>query len=175
MSRHIVAVMGSDLSTTEDQHSAQALGEALATEGWVVLTGGRIGMRSTSVMHLVLAGAKRVRNSVTIGVLPSERENEQTSPHADIRIFTGMNNARNVINVLSGDVVIGFGGVTPGTASEIALALKSEKPVLLYRADPKAVTLFTSMGTSPARAVTSLEELMAEVKRHIAPGPPWTS
>src|SRR5262249_50477124 len=122
MSRRVVAVMGSDLSASDDQRAAEALGEALANEGWVVLTGGRIGAHRTSVMHLVLGGAKRVANSVTVGVLPYERDNEQTSPHADIRIFTGMNNARNAINVLTGDVVIGFGRITPGTASEIALA-----------------------------------------------------
>jgi hypothetical protein len=175
MSRRIVAVMGSDLSTADDQRAAEMLGEALANEGWVVLTGGRIGARSTSVMHLVLAGAKRVKNSVTVGVLPSERENEQTSEHADVRIFTGMNNARNAINVLSGDVVVALGRITPGTASEVALALKSEKPVLLYRADDKAVALFTSIGASPARVVASLAELLVEIKRHIAPGLPWTS
>jgi len=174
MSRRIVAVMGSDLSSAEDQRAAELLGEALANEGWVVLTGGRIGARRTTVMHLVLAGAKRVKNSVTVGVLPYERENEQVSERADVRIFTGMNEARNVINVLSGDVVIAFGQITPGTASEIALALKAEKPVLLYRADDKAAALFTSIGTSPARVVASLEELMAEVKRHIEPGPAWT-
>jgi hypothetical protein len=77
--------------------------------------------------------------------------------------------------VLSGDVIIAFGRITPGTASEVALALKSEKPVLLYRADDKAVDLFTSIGASPARVVASLAELLVEVKRHIAPGPAWTS
>jgi uncharacterized protein (TIGR00725 family) len=175
MSRRIVAVMGSDLSAADDQRAAEALGEALASHGWVVLTGGRLGARGTSVMHLVLGGAKRVANSVTVGVLPYEQDNEQTSPHADVRIFTGMNNARNAINVLSGDVVIAFGRITPGTASEIALALKSEKPVLLYRADEKAAALFTSIGVSPARLASSIDEIVAEVQRHIPAGPPWES
>lgn len=175
MSRRIVAVVGSDSSTSDDQREAEMLGEALAKEGWIVLTGGRIGTRGTSVMHLVLAGAKRVKNGVTVGVLPYEHDNEQVSGHADVRIFTGMNQGRNVINVLSGDVVIAFGQITPGTASEVALALRAEKPVLLYRSNDTAAALFTSIGASPARVVASLEDLMAEIKRHIEPGPPWVS
>ena len=41
-----------------------------------------------------------------------------------------MGNGRNVINVLSSDVVIACAGGA-GTISEVALALKSSKPVIL--------------------------------------------
>jgi hypothetical protein len=119
---------------------AEALGEAVARRGWVLLTGGR----EAGVMHAASRGAKRIDGSLTVGVLPDETG--CASPFVDLAIFTGMGNARNAINVLSSDVVIAVGAGGPGTASEVALALKSGKPVVLLAPTPEAEAFFRSLG-----------------------------
>ena len=63
----------------------------------------------------------------------------------DIAVFTGMGEARNAINVLSSDVIIACGTEGPGTVSEIALALKAGKPVILLGALPAARELFSAI------------------------------
>jgi uncharacterized protein (TIGR00725 family) len=76
------------------------------------------------------AGAKD-HGGITVGILPDE-QGEHVCPRIDIPIITGMGNARNCINVLSSDVIVACHGGT-GTLSEIALALKSGKPVILLK------------------------------------------
>ena len=56
------------------------------------------------------------------------------SEYIDIPILTGMGNARNCINVLSSDIVVACPGGA-GTLSEIALALKTNKTVILLNFD----------------------------------------
>jgi uncharacterized protein (TIGR00725 family) len=51
------------------------------------------------------------------------------NPYLDVVIRTGLSHARNVLVVQSGDAVIAIGG-SHGTLSEIAFALKLNRPVL---------------------------------------------
>jgi len=51
------------------------------------------------------------------------------NPYLDVVIRTGLGHARNVLVVQSGDAVIAVGG-SHGTLSEIAIALKLNRPVL---------------------------------------------
>src|SRR6185295_18993766 len=126
-----VGVMGAgDGASDADVRLAEALGERIAAEGWVLLTGGR----DAGVMAAASRGAKRVAGSLTIRILPSE--SGPVAPSVDVAVFTGMGNARNAINVLSSDVVVACGRGGPGTASEITHALKSGKPVVLLHAPP---------------------------------------
>jgi uncharacterized protein (TIGR00725 family) len=70
---------------------------------------------------------------LTVGILPGGSERESPpNPYIQIAIFTGLSEARNVINVRSADAVIAIAGGY-GTLSEIALALKVGKPVILLR------------------------------------------
>jgi uncharacterized protein (TIGR00725 family) len=70
---------------------------------------------------------------MVIGVLPDMTTSE-ASPDLDVAIVTGLRDARNLINVLSSDVVIACPGAL-GTMSEIALALKHDKPVILLNVE----------------------------------------
>lgn len=120
----IIGVMGGGESPKEISLLARALGHALATEGWVVLNGGR----NAGVMAAVSEGAATA-GGLVVGVLP-DRDLDRASPHLTIPIRTGLGDGRNIINVLSSDVVVALPG-GPGTLSEMALALKNRKPLLL--------------------------------------------
>ena len=57
-----------------------------------------------------------------------------------------MGKARNVINVLSADVVVVCGGGGPGTASEAAHALHAGKPLILLSVPGLLRDFFCSLG-----------------------------
>jgi uncharacterized protein (TIGR00725 family) len=139
MRRFVVGVMGpGDDATLEAEQSAELLGELIAREGWVLLTGGR----DAGVMRAAGRGAKKVAGSFVVGILPNETA--PADPLLDLAIVTNMNEARNAINVLSSDVVVACGGGS-GTASEIALALKSGKSVILLKSSDAASTFFREL------------------------------
>jgi hypothetical protein len=109
---------------------ARELGARIAERGWILLNGGR----NTGVMAASAEGAKQSGGTV-IGILP-DRSTKRASPHVDVAIVTGLGDARNLINVLSSDVVIACPGGL-GTLTEIALALKNRKPVVLLRGEAR--------------------------------------
>lgn len=126
MLQPIVGVMGgADITPTEFQ-LAYDLGWQIAQAGWIVLTGGR----AVGVMNAASRGAKAA-GGLTIGILPGT-DYGGMSEAVDIAIVTGMGDARNAINVLSSQVIIACGGGA-GTLSEIALAVKAGKPVILLQ------------------------------------------
>ena len=73
---------------------------------------------------------------------------------------TDMGNARNNINILSSDVIIACGMGT-GTASEIALALKANKQVILLNNDAESKLFFKKIATSNIFVVNSVVETIA--------------
>ncbi len=122
----MVGVMGGGTVPDEVEAQAEALGEAIAEAGWVLLNGGR----AMGVMDASARGARKA-GGLTIGVLPDRGHGRgQTSEHIQVPIYTGMGDGRNAINVLSSDVVVALPG-GPGTLSEVALALKARKHVVL--------------------------------------------
>ncbi len=129
MKKVIIGVMGPARATNQEMKWAFELGRLIAEEGWVLLTGGR----NMGVMDAASQGAKSA-DGLTIGILRTG-EPEKISKHVDLPIVTGMGNARNAINVLSSDIVITCGTTSSGTLSEIALALKEGKPVVVLNRD----------------------------------------
>ncbi|MGG6294423.1 cytochrome [Leptolyngbya sp. AN02str] len=87
-------------------------------------------------------GAK-VAGGLTVGILPSAYL-VGLSEYVDIPIVTGLGNARNNVNVLSSRVVIAC-GMGAGTASEVALAIKSNIPVVLLRCSQVGQAFFQSL------------------------------
>jgi uncharacterized protein (TIGR00725 family) len=134
--KNIIGIMGpGEGATNRDLTVAYELGRAIALAGWVVLTGGR----NIGVMDAACRGAKSA-HGLTIGILPTHHSNA-ISTAVDIPIFTDMGNARNNINVLSSDVVVAC-GLGAGTVSEIALALKAQKPIILLNQDQISQVFF---------------------------------
>ena len=140
MRRIIVGVVGPGKeATAESMRDAFELGVLIAGEGWVLLTGGR----NCGVMNSVNKGAKQ-GNGLTVGILPND-DHSLTSASVDIRILSGMGQARNNINALSSDLLFAC-GIGPGTASEIALAVKANKSVILINFDETSAAFFRKLG-----------------------------
>ncbi|MGB4593516.1 MAG: TIGR00725 family protein [Coriobacteriia bacterium] len=157
--RTIVGVMGSGrMLDAAAEANAYVLGRLVAEEGWVLLTGGR----ATGVMDACSRGASEA-GGLVVGVLPDETV-MSASPAVDIAIRTGMGDARNVINILSSDVVIALPG-GPGTLSEVAHALKASKPVIVLGWDPGAAFRTTGRvldAMTPEGAVALARTLLEE-------------
>ncbi len=128
-SKPIVGIMGGGSVSAEAIRRAEKLGELIADQGWILLNGGRC----SGVMEAAAKGA-RSRGGLTIGILPDDNAS-RASEFIVVPILTGMGNARNVINVLSSRVVVACPGGA-GTVSEVALAVKCGRPVVLFGFDP---------------------------------------
>jgi hypothetical protein len=114
-----IAVIGPGQATPGECGAAYAAGRIIAGNGAVLVCGGLGG-----VMEAACRGG-RDAGGTTVGILPGT---EAGNPYLNITIRTGLGHARNVLVVLSADVVIAVGGKY-GTLSEIATGLKVGRPV----------------------------------------------
>jgi uncharacterized protein (TIGR00725 family) len=155
--------MGASEPQSSTLHAARQLGRLAAEAGWAVLTGGR----PEGVMEAACVGAKSVPGSLTIGILPTGPDGP-VSAHVDVAVFTGMGEARNVINVLSSDVLVACGVEGPGTASEVALALRLARPTVLLAAAPAASPFFrTIAGRELLHEVQTPESVIEFIERRL--------
>ena len=152
--RPVIAIVGSGKADETDMSNARELGRLVAERGWVLITGGR----DAGVMKAANEGAKLAKESLTIGILP--HGDTKVSPFVDIAIVTETGEARNNIIVLSADVVIACGVDDPGTASEVALAFKAGKPVILVGAGTAAVEFFRVLSSDGIRIAQAPEDAM---------------
>lgn len=120
----IVAVVGEGDGASGSLEEARRLGQLIAEEGWVLVNGGR----NVGVMDASARGASE-KKGITVGLLPGT-DASNASSFCAIPIPTGLSNARNNLITLSASVVFAFPG-GPGTLSEVALALKNGKNVIL--------------------------------------------
>jgi hypothetical protein len=145
---------------------AERLGEAISLRGWALLSGGR----RSGVMAAVSRGAARVPGHLVLGVLPGAGKDGDVAD-VDVALFTGMGQARNVINVLSADVVVVCGGGGAGTASEACHAIRARKPLVLLAAPPLwAAFLSTLHETTKPRLATDGEECCRVIEELLRPG-----
>lgn len=160
MRRTIIGVMGGCDGEPRTLEHAYQVGRLIAERGWVLLNGGR----PTGVMDASARGAREA-GGLTVGIL-FDAEREAASEHLDLVLPTGMGSARNSINVLSSDVVVACRG-QGGTLSEIALALRFGRPVVLLDFDPGAAFL-DACGPGAWRCVTTPEAAVAAVTQLLA-------
>jgi len=165
MAKLIVGIMGpGENARPEENEMAFDLGKAIAQEGWVVLTGGR----SFGIMEAAMKGAHEV-NGLTIGILPGD-SSENASYDADIKIITGMGSARNIINVLSSHILVVI-GMAAGTASEVALAIKAGKKIILLQQDEITIRFFKNIGTYKILVANTVEETMKIIRDYFKVNP----
>lgn len=192
----VVGVMGSGAHGHEDL--AAPLGIWLARRHVHLLTGGGRG-----VMEAVSRAFHGVadRRGLVIGILPTAQAPEAETgpgravvppatlatpdgypnPWVELEIRTHLYalglrgtdiDSRNHVNVLSSDVVVALPG-GPGTASEVALAVRYQRPVIVWRTlapgsdetpDVGAVD-FPSSAAGPIPTATTLREVTEFVER----------
>lgn len=156
----VIGVMGGGSASEEAMAAAYRLGALIAREGWILLNGGR----NAGIMDASAQGA-RDHGGVTLGILPDEGL-ERCSAYIDIPVVTGMGSARNCINVLTSRIVVACPGGA-GTLSEIALALKYGRPVILLGFDVgtafdryRRIGLLSTADT-PEAAIARVRDLLA--------------
>lgn len=158
--RFVVGVMGpGDGADEGSREMARELGALVAAEGWTLLTGGR----DAGVMGAANEGAKTVAGSITVGILPTAAE--AVPPHVDIAVRTDLHAARNNVNVLSSDVVVACGNAGTGTVSEIALAVKNGRAVVLLGVPPDVERLFMRLGKDLVVTAATPAETIEAIRR----------
>lgn len=161
-SKIIIGVLGPGENATPDENiMAFDLGKAIAKQGWITLTGGR----SFGIMDAALKGATE-GGGLTIGILPGENE-KGSSDHAQIKIVTSMGSGRNYISVLSCHVMVVL-GMAAGTASEVALALKSKKKIILLNQDEITIRFFKNIGSYNVLVSKDVPETIQHIKEYMA-------
>jgi uncharacterized protein (TIGR00725 family) len=134
--RFCVAVVGpGDDASPDAIESAAAVGKLIAEHGWALLSGGR----DAGVMRAATRSAARA-GGVTIGILPGS-DRRDAAPDLTVALPTGLGEARNAILVTAADAIVAC-GMSPGTASEVALALRAHKPTVLVRPAPESAAFF---------------------------------
>ena len=155
-------VGGGDTASVEDVDAARELGSLIAKKGWTLVNGGR----RAGCMQASAEGAHRA-GGLTIGLLPEDHR-DNASEFIAIPIVTGLNSARNNLITLSSDIIIACPGGA-GTLSEIALALKNKKDVILmgfnlgeefYKAGPGRVFVAENASQAVAKAEQRLQRYL---------------
>ena len=152
MRRILIGVVGpGEGAGQKEMDDAALIGELVAKAGWAVLTGGRV----AGVMGAAAKGA-RSAGGLTVGLLPSP-DTLGASPAVDIVLATGLGEARNAVIALSANALV-VCGMNAGTASEVALALRARRPVVLLRADEVSAKFFRMLDTDLVRLAMSAGE-----------------
>lgn len=161
MRKTIIGVMWPWPNATEKEiKSWYEIWKLIASEWWITLTGGS----NTGIMDSTLHGAKDA-GGITIGILPT-KDPWKTSIYVDIPIYTNMGSGRNVINVLSSDIVIAC-GIGSWTASEISLALKENKKIILYWTSETAEKFFREIWKENVFIAQSSQEVIEIIKNQL--------
>jgi uncharacterized protein (TIGR00725 family) len=118
----LIAVVGGGTCSREETTLAEETGRLLAARGAIVVCGGLGG-----VMEAAARGAKS-NGGITVGILPGT-DASAANPYIDVPLATGLGEMRNFLIVRVAQALIAIGGGI-GTLSEIALAQRTEKPVI---------------------------------------------
>jgi len=159
----VVGVIGpGDDATAAECDAAHRLGSLLAAAGWVTLTGGW----NAGVMDAASRGAREA-GGLTLGLLPG-RDPEGASPGVELVIPTGLGEGRNNLVVLASDALVCC-GMSAGTASEAALALRAGKPLVLVAPADGTVAFLRSLRRGEPIPVADAEAAIVALRRLLEP------
>jgi hypothetical protein len=117
-----VGVIGAGECSDQTYQLARNLGAEIGKRGWILFCGGLGGVMEAAARGCAEAGG------MTVGILPG-LEKAAANTYIKIPVPTGLGEGRNLLVVRASDVLISVAGGY-GTLSEIALALKINKPVI---------------------------------------------
>ena len=162
--RSIIGVIGpGEQASARELEWASQVGRLIAAAGWVTLTGGW----SVGVMDAAIRGAREA-GGLTLGLLPGA-DGEGASDWLDLVVPTGLGEARNNLLVLASDALVCC-GMSAGTASEAALALRAGKLLVLVAPAPETITFLGSLGRVPPVAAADPEAAVAVLRRVLSSG-----
>ena len=141
-----IAVVGPRDADDREMQLARGVGRLLAVGGAVVVTGGLGG-----VMHAACEGAS-LGDGTSIGLLPGT-DRSAASPFVTVAIATGLGEGRNLLVVTTADALVAIGR-SPGTLSEIGLAARMGKPVVLLASYDEDLVPGCVAAATPAEAAT---------------------
>ena len=119
--KHVGVIGAGECSNTTYQLSMD-LGFEIGKKGWIFVCGGLGGVMEGAARGCAEAGG------MTVGILPG-LEKHSANPYIKIPLPTGLGEGRNLLVVRASDVLVSIAGGF-GTLSEIALSLKTNKPVI---------------------------------------------
>jgi len=143
--RPVIAVCGAGRESPALEALAEATGRLIAEAGAVLVCGGLGGVMAAAARGAAEAGG------LTVGVLPGRLATD-ANPWIALPLPTAMGEGRNVLVVRFADAVIAIGGEW-GTLSEIALAQKIGRPVILLEPSAIAAHLGIQIAPDPEAAV----------------------
>lgn len=153
LSDRTVGVLGSGHEPYESL--AASLGQLLATLEVNLLTGGGGGVMEA--VSRAFVGARRERG-ICIGIIPCSEvdagipKDGYPNRFVELPIYTHLpysgrqgtdSRSRNHINVLSSAAIVALPG-GPGTASEVSLAVRYRKPIIVFSPDDALVEHFSN-------------------------------
>jgi hypothetical protein len=157
--KKIIGVMGATEASVQDLKNAYEIGKYCALKNHVTLTGGL----KYGIMDEALRGAKE-SGGLTLGIMPTDDKRE-FSEYADISIVTTMKSGRNQIEVLTCDIIVAC-GISAGTSSEISLAIKPNKKIILVNVYEEAVVFYKKLAPKQvyvAKDYSEAIEIMDEI------------
>jgi uncharacterized protein (TIGR00725 family) len=119
---HYIGVIGAGACPASTFEIARKLGFEIGKRGWILICGGLKGVMEGAARGCAEAGG------ITVGILPG-LDRGSANPYIAIALPTGLGDGRNLMIVRSCDLLVAVSGGY-GTLSEIALALKAQKPVI---------------------------------------------
>ena len=147
-----ISVIGASEATSREFDLSVEVGKEIARAGCVLVCGGLSG-----VMEGAAKGASE-NGGKSIGILPQDNR-RHANPYLSFSLPTGLGHMRNYLVVAGGDGVLAIGGGA-GTLSEMGMAMKLQRPVVLlesldlkavFQEDPKV-----RCAKTPGEAVTYL-------------------
>ena len=161
MVKTIIGIMGpGSTASSKDLENAFKIGKFCASKKWITITGGR----NEGVMNEALKGAKE-NGGLTLGILPSD-DQSTFSEYLDIPICTNMRSGRNYLNALTSNIVV-ICGIDAGTSSEISLAIKSNKQVILVGLDSETNNFYKKLSNNKVLITKDFFEANEILKREI--------
>lgn len=156
-----VGVVGPSEATSELRQLGYDVGERLARSGCVLVCGGLEGVMAAACEGALAAGG------LTVGLLPQDHRGA-ANPYLSVALPTGLGELRNALIVRSSDAVVAIGG-SWGTLSEVALAVRTGKPVVAVRSWRVLETDTTAAVSGGPAVATTVEELFVLLERALRP------
>ena len=144
-----VGVIGAGECSDSTYQMARDLGSEIGKKGWILVCGGLGG-----VMEAAARGCNEGGGN-TVGILPG-LEKDSANPYIKIALPTGLGEGRNFLVVRASDVLVSIAGGY-GTLSEIALALKINKPLIGLKTWENIQGI--RYVSNPAEAIKKINEL----------------